>query len=270
MKITCLIENTPGNALCAYEHGLSLYVETSKHRLLFDAGQTDAVIRNAEILGIDLKKADSLFLSHGHYDHSGGIDKFSDINKTALIYAQKSAMLPCYHFEKYIGVSDKLRNNNNLVLLNGDRRIDSELFLFTGITGRRLFPKGNSELETVADGIRQQDSFSHEQCLVITEKDKNILLCGCAHNGIINILDKYTEIFGGDPYAVISGFHMMKKSEFTEEDIEIIEETARELMKRNTVFYSGHCTGQPAFDIMKNIMGDRLHAVHSGSTVLET
>ncbi len=269
MKITCLIENTPGHPLCFFEHGLSLYAETENHRIIFDAGQTDASMKNSEILGIDVKGVDSLFLSHGHYDHSGGIEKFAEINSTALIYAQKTALLPCWHGERYIGVGDKFKTLRNLVLLDGNLKIDNELSVFSGISGRRLFPKGNLELEREAGGIRMKDDFRHEQCLVISEKGRNILLSGCAHSGILNILDRYNELFGTDPDIVISGFHMMKSTEYTDEDIEIIKDTAYELMKKNTLYYSGHCTGQAAFDIMKNIMGDRLSALHSGESVIE-
>ena len=105
----------------------------------------------------------------------------------------------------------------------------------------------------------------HEQCLVITQNGKHWLLSGCAHNGILNILDRYREIFGGDPDFVLSGFHMMKRDgEHTEEEKAVILQTARELAKMNTVFYSGHCTGIPAFELMKEIMGDKLIALHSG------
>ena len=85
MKIITLVENTVGNESCIAEHGLSVYIETEKHRLLLDTGQTDAVVTNAETLGIDLTAVDTVILSHGHYDHSGGILPFSEFNHTAQI-----------------------------------------------------------------------------------------------------------------------------------------------------------------------------------------
>lgn len=269
MKIVCLIENSKGHPLCNYEHGLSIYIETENHRIIFDAGQTDAFIQNAEILGIDIKNVDSLVLSHGHYDHSGGIEKFAEINRNAKIFAQRTAFTPHYHGERYIGVKPEIIKTDNLNLIDENLRIDNELFIFSGIKGRRLFPEGNLELEKEENDKREKDDFSHEQCLVISENGKNILLSGCAHNGILNILDRYNEIFGADPYAVISGFHMMKISDYTDSDIKIITETAKELNKKDTLFYSGHCTGQFAFDIMKNIMNDKLSALHSGEVVFE-
>lgn len=270
MKIICLIENTQGHPLCACEHGLSVYIETGRHKILCDAGQSNAVFENAEKLGVDLTTVDSAFLSHGHYDHSGGLERFGEINPTARIYAQKGAVLPCRHGEKYIGISKAAANLGNLTLLDGSLKIDSELFVFSGITGRRFFPRGNFELQREINGVIMQDDFSHEQCLVISTENKKVLISGCAHNGIINILDRYYELFDSDPDIVISGFHMMKSTDYTAEDIEIIEKTAAELTKKDTVFYSGHCTGQAAFDIMKNIMGDKLIALHSGETITES
>ena len=79
MKIVNLIENTEGCSGCASEHGLSFYIETVKHKLLVDTGATDTFIRNAEILGVDLAAVDTVILSHGHYDHGGGLPAFVKI-----------------------------------------------------------------------------------------------------------------------------------------------------------------------------------------------
>ena len=91
MRVINLVENTEGVKRCSFEHGLSFYIETSKHKVLLDFGQTDISIQNAKILGVDLGAIDTAVLSHGHYDHSGGILPFTNINNKAAIYMQKSA-----------------------------------------------------------------------------------------------------------------------------------------------------------------------------------
>ena len=91
MRIVNLIENTEGRSECLYEHGLSFYIETEGHKTLLDLGQTDNSLRNAESLRVDLKSVDTVVLSHGHYDHSGGIIPFTKINDHAVIYMQSSA-----------------------------------------------------------------------------------------------------------------------------------------------------------------------------------
>lgn len=268
MKLITLVENTCGREGCVYEHGLSIYIETDNHRLLMDAGQTDAAVKNADALGIDLSSVDTVILSHGHYDHSGGILPFSKRNGTAAIYMQSEAALPHFSGERYNGIDLDILSLPNVKLISGDARIDEELFLFTGITGRRCFPEGNKKLLTEKNGVRTLDDFRHEQCLVISQEGKSYLLSGCAHNGILNILDRYREIFGSLPDVVISGFHMMKREgEHTQAERDVIIQTARELSATDTLFFSGHCTGQPAFDLMKDIMGDRLRALHSGCEI---
>ena len=156
-----------------------------------------------------------------------------------------------------------------LIRVNGEYRIDEEISLFTGITGRRYWPQSNLLLEEEVDGKRQQDEFKHEQCLVIRQKEKNVLLSGCAHNGILNILDRYHEIYGGVPDVVISGFHMMKKGDYTKEEEAVIVKTAEELAAYDTVFYTGHCTGQKAYDLMKPVMREKLQPMHSGKVLLK-
>ena len=76
MKIVTLMEDTPGKQQCYFEHGLSLYIETRKHRLLFDTGASQKTIENAVKMGIDLTKIDTVIISHGHYDHAGGLLDF--------------------------------------------------------------------------------------------------------------------------------------------------------------------------------------------------
>jgi 7,8-dihydropterin-6-yl-methyl-4-(beta-D-ribofuranosyl)aminobenzene 5'-phosphate synthase len=92
-------------------------------------------------------------------------------------------------------------------------------------------------------------------------------MSGCAHNGILSILDAYVAKYGSAPDAVISGFHLMKKTPYREEEIREIEETGNELKKYPTRFYTCHCTGVEAFDIMKRIMAERLSYVHSGEEI---
>lgn len=268
MKIVTLMENTCGSPLCTCEHGLSVYVETQKHKLLVDTGASDAFLKNADALGINLTEVDTLILSHGHYDHAGGILAFQERNPKAEIYMQRSACEDYYHDERYIGIDKRIAGLSQVRMLDGDFRIDDELFLFSHIRGRKYFAKSNLLLSKRVNGKNMQDSFDHEQCLVITQGQEHTLISGCAHNGILNILSRYQELFHKDPEIVISGFHMMKKGEYTQEETGIICETARQLSSMDTVFYTGHCTGSEAFALMAPYMGEKLAAIHSGTRIL--
>lgn len=270
MRIITLIENIPSSEKYLSEHGLSCYVETKEHKVLVDCGQTAAFIENAKRLHVDLKKVDAVFLSHGHYDHSGGILPFCEMNSQASVYLQKTALLPYYHKteeeERYIGIDPSIQELAQVRQVNGDVRMDEELALFSGVKGRILWPKGNLELKKKVGEEFVQDTFDHEQYLVITQGDKKVLFSGCAHNGILNILAHYHDLYGAYPDAVVSGFHM-KKKEYNAEDDALITETAKQLSIMPTQFYTGHCTGEYAFDIMKKIMGEQLIYMHSGEII---
>lgn len=274
MKIINLIENTKGNEGFLYEHGLSFYIETKKHKIIADMGATDKFIYNSEKLGVNLEDVDMCVLSHGHYDHAGGILDFYEVNKSACILMHKLACGEYYHVyydengnhisERYIGINKRIPDLPNVRMIEGNITIDEEISAFSGVKGRRLWPKGNLALKVKKNNVFYQDEFEHEQYLVIKEGNNSVLVSGCAHNGILNILDRYKEIYNEYPDYVISGFHMMNKSGYTVEDIEIIKETANELKNLGIKFYTGHCTGEIPFEIMKEIMGERICYVHSG------
>ena len=272
MRIINLIENTKGKKECLFEHGLSFYIETSRHKLLVDTGASYAFIENARLLGVDLKQVDIVILSHGHYDHAGGILGFAEENSKARILMQQSAGGAYYHLneagEKYIGINPRIMELSQVEFIDGNKRVDDGIFLFSGVTGRKLWPSGNKELKVKKEELFFQDEFLHEQYLVLEENGKRVLLSGCAHNGILNILEKYREIFGSDPDAVISGFHMQKKAGYTEEDLDRIRMTGEELKKTDTIFYTGHCTGEIPYQILKESMGEQLVYVHSGDEIV--
>lgn len=265
MKLVTLIEDTCAHPECCSEHGLSVYIETGNHKILMDTGATNAFIGNAAKLSVDLEKVDTVIISHGHYDHAGGLLAFCEINKNAQIYMQRTATRDFYHGERYIGIDKEIQNLPQVRFLCGDYRIDEELSLFTNIAGRRFYPQSNLRLSERVNGENVQDAFLHEQCLVVHTPESAVLLSGCAHNGILNILDRYQELYHGVPDLAVSGFHMMKKADYTPEELRTIRETAMELKKLKTKFYTGHCTGQKALDLMKPIMGEQLREIHSGS-----
>lgn len=270
MRIINLVEDTKGNS-CENEHGLSFYIETKKHKLLVDTGATDMFVRNAKLLNIDLSQIDTCILSHGHYDHAGGLPTFISLNKNAKIYIKENADKDYFHLypneAKYIGIDKSIMKSSQVIKVCDDIQLDSELFLFTNINGKQYPKWSNEHLKEKVDDGYIQDSFSHEQCLVITQDEQHTLISGCAHNGILNILYRYYQLFGKYPDTVISGFHLMKHCEYSQEEIEYIQHTAIELLKTNSLFFTGHCTSESACNIMKEIMGDKLQIFHSGCEI---
>ena len=277
MKIINLIENTEGKSGCIFAHGLSFYVETAHHKLLMDLGPSADTLKNAETLGINLGAVDTVILSHGHYDHSGGIIPFSEINNTAAIYMQSLASGEYFaddgeHAEgeryRYIGIDKAIASLPQVKPVNGDHVIDDELELFTIKKRTHELPFTNKRLLIKTPDGFVRDDFAHEHFLVIRCEGKSVLISGCAHNGILSIMDAYTEKYGSAPDAVISGFHLMKKTPYREDQLEEIRSIADELRKYPTLFYTCHCTGETAFDEMKKILGEKLVYVHSGDEVI--
>lgn len=277
MRIINLIENTEGSTGCAYAHGLSFYVETKKHKLLMDLGPSEETLKNAKKLGIDLTQVDTVILSHGHYDHSGGIMAFSKIDPEAVIYMQESAGGEYYADDgksagderyRYIGIDKDIMKLPQIRTVQGDYRIDDELELFAVKERTHKLPFTNNRLLVRENGGYVQDDFRHEHYLVISDEDRKILISGCAHNGILSILDAYKEKYGSYPSAVISGFHLMKKVNYTDDELGEVADIGKELKEYPTMFYTCHCTGETAYEMMKLSMGEQIRYVHSGDEVV--
>ena len=244
--------------------------------MLMDVGPSEDTIANASILGIDLNKVDMVALSHGHYDHSGGIMPFAKVNDHAPIYMQKLAVGNYYADDgegaeggryKYIGIDPEIAKLPQVKFVDGDHVIDDEMELITIKNRTHQLPSTNLELIIkVGDGY-VQDDFRHEHFLVIKEGSKKILMSGCAHNGILSILDAFKEKYGEYPDAVISGFHLMVHRDYTADELEEVRAIARELKNYPSRYFTCHCTGVPAYEEMKLILGDQLQYVHSGDEV---
>ncbi|MCR5453239.1 MAG: MBL fold metallo-hydrolase, partial [Lachnospiraceae bacterium] len=184
MKIINLIENTEGANGCIFAHGLSFYVETKKHKLLMDLGPSEDTIVNAKVLGVDLKEIDTVVLSHGHYDHSGGIIPFTKINDKADIYMQESALGNYYADDgeraegeryRYIGIDRKIADLSRIRLIRGNHVIDDELELFTIKKRSHALPFTNKRLLIKNEDGFIRDDFVHEHFLVIKEDGKRVL-----------------------------------------------------------------------------------------------
>lgn len=246
------------------EHGLSVYAETPHHHVLVDTGQSSQTWANAEALGVAIDSVDTVVLSHGHYDHTGGVMSFAERNPRATILINELAGRSYWNMQKdrYIGIDPEILSLPQTRMLPGSEVTEvgeeGEILIFGGVTGRRLWPQGNRILTRKTDDGFVQDVFDHEQYVVLRESGRSVLIGGCAHVGVLNILDRYRELFGGCPDAMVSGFHMMKQGEYTEDEIATIRETAEELRGYPVRFYTGHCTSVPAYEIMKPILGEKI------------
>lgn len=243
MKITSLVENTSRCELRA-KHGLSLYIETRRHKILFDLGPDRTLFENAGKRGIDLTKVDTVIISHGHSDHGGALRDFLATDPGAKVYVQRSAFEP--HYSKVlfvkagVGIDRALQTHPQVVLLDGDHRIDDELFLFTADKTDRCRSPMNDVLYDAAG----RDTFAHEQNLIITD-DQTALIMGCGHAGVVNIMDKAKDY---QPKLCVGGFHLFNPMTKQSAPPALLDEIAGELRRcKETKFYTCHCTGIKAF-----------------------
>lgn len=244
MKITCLIENTSVRDDIGSEHGLSMYVETDTSKLLFDMGQTELFSDNAGKLGVDLSEVDAAVLSHGHYDHGGGLARFLEINKKAPVYLSRYAFEPHLNAaSKYIGLDTSLVNSDRLIFTDDFFRINDTMSLYSCNDRERKYPTDSIGLGMIKDDKVVQDDFRHEQYLLVEEKGRRVLFSGCSHKGILNI----TEWFSPD--VLVGGFHLSKLPLD-----EKLTEYAAELTATGTSFYTCHCTGVEQYDFLRRTM----------------
>ena len=258
MRITVLVENTANNENFETEHGLSLYIETENKKILFDMGQGDLFAKNADKLGIDLKCVDIAVLSHGHYDHGGGLSEFLSRNDKATVFVNKGAFLPYYNGKhKYIGLDGELENHPRVTLVDDEYRISDELILLSCNDKTRKVDFGCFGLSKRIGDEFLPDDFTHEQYLLINDKGRNILISGCSHKGILNIAEWFS------PYALVGGFHFSK---IPLDDGRLLS-AARELDRYQTEFYTCHCTGEEQYEFMRRYM-KRLNYIRCGDTVV--
>ena len=270
MKITVLVENTTNNKALKPKHGLSFYIETHQHKILFDVGSNDAFIHNARTLGINLAAVDTVVISHGHSDHGGALSGFLKTNDKAKIYLHRKAFEPHYIkvlFAKiYIGLERKLSDNQRFILTDGTMQIDDELFLFSDVD-KNFDTKSNRVLLKKTHQGYVQDDFAHEQNLIVTDQGKSALFTGCSHRGIANILCS-AKNHNPDIHALLGGFHLYNPANKTAEPPPVVQRLADELSKHDAVFYTGHCTGEKAFNSMRGSMGEKLKRLTTGEVII--
>lgn len=278
MKIITLVDNRTQSEGLETEHGLSLYIETDDNqKILFDTGQSDLFIENAQKLGVDLNAIDRVIISHGHYDHIGGLVSFLKINKKAKVYLNASIFDYEYFsvkngVKKLNGFSQELTQyRERFILLNKNIEFDKICFI-TNIEHTHNTPKGNTILYKQKDGVEELDDFSHELVLVFETSQGLCVFTGCGHNGVLNIVATVKKAIPDKQIACLyGGFHLIDTKDFVKtETKEELTHIARELinMLPTAQFYTGHCTGSKAFDVLKEEMGDKLEGFYVGKEVV--
>lgn len=274
MLVTVLMENSTPSSRLAARHGLSLWLELADgRRVLFDMGPDDAFLSNARTLGVDVTSADAAVLSHGHYDHGGGLRPFLDAcgraGRAVPVYVRDHAFEEhvsgtpeCHHA---IGLDPALAADPRVVATSETHEILPGVTLFS--TTRRAHPAARSNLRLMErrEGSLVPDRFLHEQSLLVREGDRCVLVSGCSHGGVLNLMDAAEELAGCPLDAVVAGFHLMDPSGASVEDPALTRELAAALAERPARYLTFHCTGTDAFSLLRDRLGARVSYLHVGS-----
>ena len=259
MKWTVLSDNRTLSSTLSTEHGLSVYLETGRHRLLLDTGASDVFIRNAGQLGIDLSMVDYVFISHGHSDHAGGLHHLLEINERAKVIVSPDAINGMFYSRRNrlhsLSPSWTDIPAERLIEVSQTCDLGDGIRVIARIPHVHPLPQGNCYLHVqTADGNIVADDFRHELALYAD----GLLFTGCAHSGLENILSACP----WPVHMVVGGFHLLDGQE-TDDDL---TELATRLTEHypDTHFHTSHCTGDHAFMVMSQVMNGHIHAFSCG------
>jgi 7,8-dihydropterin-6-yl-methyl-4-(beta-D-ribofuranosyl)aminobenzene 5'-phosphate synthase len=271
MRITVLVENTAGRADVGAEHGLAVLIEAGGHRVLFDTGQSDLVVRNAKAMGVTLAPLDAICCSHGHYDHTGGLSAVRIEAPDTPVYLHAAARRERYSIRqgtaRRVGmpanVRDVLDERPELIReTDGPVEVAPDLWL-TGPIPRRADFEDVGGPFFLDEAGRQPDAIDDDQAIYWIGENGVVLVVGCAHAGVVNTIDFVRELTGDLPLqAVVGGMHLRSASEHR------LSRTAEALGRLGDARVApGHCTGEAATSYLSERLGDRVYPIRCGDVL---
>ena len=273
LNITTLSENTAASPNLLAEWGLSVLIETDTSTVLFDSGQSISASHNADVFRVNLDSIDKIVLSHGHFDHTGGLKSIlsrmgKDIEIIAHpdIWAAKCSYRPGRE-ARDIGVPfprDELEGYGARFRLTKEPvKIDGDIITTGEIPMTADFEEIDANMYVREGDDLRPDKLLDDQALIINTESGLVVILGCAHRGIINTLYHARQITGvKEINTVIGGCHLMGA---TEERIMLTIASLRELgVSRIGV---SHCTGLPAAAVMAREMGDSFFFNNAGTRI---
>ena len=271
VTLTVLVENTVCRQYLKAEHGLSFWVETEEGNLLWDTGQTVLLVNNAQKLGIPLQSTTHIALSHGHYDHTGGLLQVLIMAPHAHVYGHPDLFVQrfiknrnaVYSVEPVSSPMEKdiVKERCESLILSRD-----PVEILPGISTTGEIPRKTDFEDTGGDffldiACTKRDPIIDDQALYIESSQGLIVIPGCAHSGIVNTLNYISELTRqGKIFAVLGGMHLLRASK------ERLEATADAFARYNVqVIGPCHCTGLKAITYIRSRFQDRFVECSTGS-----
>jgi len=275
IKITILCENTVGRRIGTGEHGFSAFIETDRANYLFDTGNGHSVVANSLAFDKDLRSIRKIFLSHGHYDHTGGLPEVLkmrgkvDVHAHPHIFLDRISVVKDKNTEtkRFVGIPYKKAYLEGLgahFLFNSDFvEVEKGMFLTGEVPRRTQFEKSDPRLFMEMDGKTSSDTFPDDQSLVLNTEKGLVLILGCAHAGMMNIIHHVmTKTMKDKFHAILGGTHLdFLTPEQLEESIHSLKKIQVEKIGVS------HCTGMRAALRLSQEFGDRFFQGCVGSVL---
>lgn len=266
MIASILIDNISNRPDLTAEWGLSIHIEHEGRRYLLDTGAGEAFAHNADAMGIDLSQVDIGVLSHAHYDHADGMDTFFARNDHAPFYLRAPSGENCFGNDNgsvhYIGIKKGLLNTyqDRIRYAEGKVELAPGVYLLGHDTfGLDYYGQLNQMFLKIGDQY-MYDDFRHEQSLIFDTEKGLVVFNSCCHGGADTILVEAAAAFPGKKlYAIVGGFHLFEAPTHT------VKEFAQRLQATGVEhIVTGHCTGQDAFELLRDLLGDKVRQMECG------
>lgn len=268
MKISILVENTTAHMGVLGEWGLAMMVETENRRYLFDTGSLGSIINNSRVLGVSLDGLDGIILSHGHADHTGGVLKVLEEHRVPVIYAHSKvfAQRPIPGATRQIGCAFALTDLEtagvNMVSIDGFQEIAPAIYFSGEIPRKTAYENVGGAFQVEENGELKPDLLEDDIALIIRREEGLVIISGCAHSGIINIIEHAIEKTGEKRIlGYIGGTHLLTASS------ERLDQTINALQSYDIQkIVVSHCTGFYPTVRLYNALGNKVVKGEAGMT----
>jgi 7,8-dihydropterin-6-yl-methyl-4-(beta-D-ribofuranosyl)aminobenzene 5'-phosphate synthase len=270
IEIITLVENLAYQQGTKGEHGLSFLVRTGGKQILFDTGQSDLLVHNAQKMNVDLAVVDAVVISHGHYDHTGGLPAFFELNDHAPVWIKAKAfdvkMSKSTGIPRFIGLTPEVadRYSSRFKLVSEVTEIAPGLKIVPEIGNFYGFEQPSQSMLVKHGKELRADLFEDELFMVFEHQDGLVVFAGCAHRGIGNICRSAMELTGQQCISlVVGGTHLKGASKGR------VTKTVKAFQELDVnEFGLCHCTGVRAFNEFANVFGEQVRYAHVASRFL--
>lgn len=269
MNFQVIVENSSQDTRAKGAHGLSILILTNEHRILYDFGPRHHLVKNSKSLSIDLNKIDFAVLSHNHMDHGGDINAFCKTNEHAPVHVNSPLDLKLYtrllgSLMIPVGIKIDRLQSHRILQHPESQEIAPNVHLLK-LSKYASESTINKELFIKRNNAFSNDHFEHESALVINDNTELVVFCACSHHGVGRILRDVESYFPNQKIkAFVGGFHLTNPINGKKESDYYIKHQIGELKQRDATYYTGHCTGDFAFNLIKSEMKNQIQKLSTG------